>query len=255
MRPRYALSTALILTATAAFPALAQSAGSWSLIAESGGCKVSFLDEAVDDGIFFVDRGDQDCGPDVGRITGYALNEDGATVVFYSTLEGVELIGQVSRSEDGIFTGKLRKGDVLRLEHLSGPRGITDPSTGLRTGEDVVINESDPEDEADAPLSESSDPTSGCLTYAESTDCVAAEDLGPPDGGQMQVMTRMNMRDQGTTSGSSVIGRVEAGSCVATQLCAEDGSGRLWCSIQSDAGAGFILKQDESTVYAKNSCE
>ena len=248
----------LLALPLAAGAAAAQSPGVWSLIAESGGCKVSFLNEAVDDGIFFVDRGDADCGPDVGRITGYALNDDGATIVFYSTLDAVELVGQASRTEDGIYLGKIRSGQILRLEHLSGPRGITDPATGLRMGEEVMITEADPDESAEPPpLDQPEEPgtTVGCLFYAGGTNCAEPEDIGPPAGGQLQTLSRMNMRDQGTTEGSTVVGRIEAGSCLAATLCAEDADGRLWCGVDSDGLQGFVLKQDADTVYAKNSCD
>ena len=248
-----------VLALLAALPAtLAQAeTGVWSLIAESGGCEVSFLPEAVDDGIFFVDRGEADCGPDVGKITGYAMNEEGAVVVFYSTLDGVDLVGNVSRDRDGVFTGKLRSGAVLRLEHKSGPMGITDPMTGLLTGEDAApvdpTADPDGEAEADAPLAAM--PAGDCLAYAgRAGTCADQADLGPPDGGQLQLLTRMNLRDQGTTSGSSVIGRAEAGACMAITFCSEDEQGRLWCGVQTDAGQGYLLKQDAETVYALNSC-
>ena len=228
--------------------------GRWSLIAESGGCEVAFLPEAVDDGIFFVDRGEADCGPDIGRITGYALNEDGAVIVFYSTLSGVDLMGQVTRSDDGVFTGTLRGGGALRLEHRSGPRGITDPGTGLLTGEAPVAIEDDPEAAADEPLAAVPAP-GDCLVYAgQEGACVDQADLGPPEGGKLQVLTRMNLRDQGTTQGSQVVGRVEPGTCLDAGFCAEDGEGRLWCGVQGAAGQGYILKQDDKTVFARNSC-
>jgi len=240
----------------ALLPGVAAAAtGRWSLIAESGGCEVSFLPEPVDDGIFFVDRGEADCGPDIGRITGYALNEEGAVVVFYSTLSGVELLGQVARADDGVFSGTLRGGAALRLEHRSGPRGITDPGTGLLTGEAPVTVDDDPEAEADEPIATAPPQQGDCLVYAgQDGACVDQADLGPPDGGQLQVLTRMNLRDQGTTQGSSVVGRIEAGACLTAGFCSEDGEGRLWCGVQGAAGQGFILKQDDKTVYARNAC-
>lgn len=252
MHPVPRILVCLGVLGAAAVPAAAET-GRWSLIAESGGCEVAFLPEAVDDGIFFVDRGEAECGPDVGRITGYALNEDGAVVVFYSTLAGVDLVGQVARSEDGVFTGTLRGGGALRLEHRSGPRGITDPGTGLLTGEEPVAVEDDPEAAADAPVAAA--PTDDCLVYAgQDGGCVDQADLGPPDSGRLQVLTRMNLRDQGTTQGSTVVGRIAAGACLQAGFCSEDGEGRLWCGVTGDAGQGFILKQDATTVYARNDC-
>lgn len=245
---------ALVVMLLPASVAAAQS-GRWSLIAESGGCEVSFLAEAVDDGIFFVDRGEADCGPDIGKITGYALNEEGAVVVFYSTLAGVDLLGQVTRQADGVFTGTLRSGAVLRLEHKSGPRGITDPGTGLLTGEDGAVVDTDEEADADEPLAAAA-PQGPCLAYAgRGSECAAQNDLGPPDSGKLQVLTRMNLRDQGTTQGSKVVGRVEAGACLTAGFCSEDGEGRLWCGVQGDAGQGYILKQDDKTVFALNDCK
>lgn len=227
--------------------------GVWSLIAESGGCDVSFLPEAVDDGIFFVDRGEAECGPDIGRVTGYALNDEGAVIVLYSTLSGVDLVGNLSRREDGVFAGTLRGGGALRLEHRSGPRGITDPASGLLTGETAVPLEHDDEADADAPLADAGD-SGSCLTYSGSGGCADQADLGPPEAGELQVLTRMNMRDQGSTQGSTVIGRAEAGSCLAVTFCSEDEQGRLWCGVSGAAGQGYILKQDSETVYARNSC-
>lgn len=227
--------------------------GVWSMIAESGGCDVSFLPEAVDDGIFFVDRGEAECGPDIGRITGYALNEEGGVIVLYSTISSVELVGNLVRREDGVFAGTLRGGGALRLEHKSGPRGITDPASGLLTGETAVPLEHDDEADADGPLADAGD-SGACLHYSGGTTCVDPSDLGPPEGGELQVLTRMNLRDQGTTQGSSVIGRAEAGSCLAVTFCSEDEEGRLWCGVSSAAGQGYVLKQDSETVYAHNTC-
>lgn len=232
--------------------------GTWSLTAESGACDLSFVAEAVDDGIFFVDRGEGGCGDDIDLITGYALNEEGAVVVFYSTLEGVEQVGQVARQEDGSYTGKARSGAVLRLEHKSGSRDIADPVAGNRADVEggstpdgaMTAPEPDTESAADAPLAQAGD----CLVYAGGTTCADQTDIGPPQGGALQVLSRMNMRDAGTTDGSNVVGRIEAGSCLQATLCSEDGQGRLWCGVQGDAGTGFILKQDGETVYARNSC-
>jgi hypothetical protein len=242
----------LALLALAPLPVAAET-GRWSLIAESGGCDVSFLPEAVDDGIFFVDRGAADCGPDLDRVTGYALNEDGAVVVLYSTLDGVDLVGQLTRADDGVFTGTLRGGGPLRLEHRSGPRGITDPGTGLLTGEEPVTVDDDPEADADEPLAAAA-PTD-CLVYAgQDGGCVDPADLGPPEGGQLQVLTRMNLRDQGTTDGSTVVARITPGTCLQAGFCSEDAEGRLWCGVTGDMGQGFILKQDGETVFARNAC-
>lgn len=232
--------------------------GTWSLSAESGSCDLSFVAEAVDDGIFFVDRGEGGCGADIDLITGYALNEEGAVVVFYSTLEGVEQVGQVTRQEDGVYTGKARSGAALRLAHKSGSRDIADPVGDSRAGDeggtavDGAMTPPEPEGEsaADAPLA----PAGDCLVYAGGTTCADQADIGPPEGGALQVLSRMNMRDVGTTDGSNVVGRVEAGACLQATLCSEDGQGRLWCGVQGDAGSGFILKQDGETVYARNSC-
>lgn len=247
--PRAIACLALVL---APLPAAAET-GRWSLIAESGGCEVAFLPEVVDDGIFFVDRGGADCGPDLGRITGYALNEDGAVVVLYSTLDGVDLMGQVARADDGVFTGTLRGGGALRLEHRSGPRGIPDPATGLLTGEEPVTVNDDPEADADEPLAAAA--PADCLAYAgQDGGCVDQADLGPPETGQLQVLTRMNLRDQGTTDGSSVVARIEAGTCLTAGFCSEDAEGRLWCGVTGAMGQGFILKQDAKTVFARNAC-
>lgn len=228
--------------------------GTWSLIAESGGCDVKFVAEAVDDGIFFVDRGDGKCGEDIDLITGYALNEEGAVVVFYSTLAGVEQVGQVTRQEDGAFSGKARSGSALRLEHKSGSQAIADPVGGNRAADEggaMSEPEADAESVADAPIAGAG----ACLVYAGGTTCADQADIGPPESGALQVLSRMNMRDAGTTDGSTVVGRIEAGSCLQATLCSEDGQGRLWCGVQGDAGQGFILKQDGETVYARNSCK
>lgn len=240
-----------LLALLPAQPVLA--AGTWSLVAETGACDVAFLPETVDDGIFFVDRGEADCGPDIGRVTGYALNEEGAVIVLYSTLSGVELMGNLARREDGVFTGTLRGGGALRLEHKSGSRGIADPTSGLLTGEEAVAVADDDEEAADAPLADQQ-PTGPCLTYSGGSACVDPADLGPPEGGELQVIGRMNLRDQGTTQGSTVIGRAEAGSCLAVTFCSEDEQGRLWCGVQGAAGQGYVLKQDDAAVYARNSC-
>lgn len=237
-----------LLAALPAGTALAET-GRWSLATDSAGCTVSFTSEDVDDGIFFVDRGDADCGAELNRITGYALNEEGAVIVLFSTLEGVEQIGQLHRQEDGDFSGQLRGGVAVRLSHAGGPRAITDPDAVAATADGA----DDDEALADAPLA-AAPATGPCLTYAGGTDCAAPADLGPPDSGEILVLTRLNLRDQGTTQGSTVIGRVEAGACLPVTFCAEDEQGRLWCGVQAPAGPGHVLKQDAETVYARNSC-
>lgn len=241
-------------------PALAQD-GRWSLIAESGGCEVSFVEEMVDDGIFFVDRHGADCGPDIGRITGYALNDEGATVVLYSTLAGVEVLGRATLGENGVFAGALRKGGVLRLEHRSGSRVIADPAGEVALEMPADDPAADTEGEtglADGPDTQAEpavQPTGPCIGYAgQGEACAEAADLGPPESGMLQVLTRMNLRDQGTTQGSSVIGRVEAGTCLTVTFCSEDEQGRLWCGVQGDGLQGYVLKQDAQTVYSRNSC-
>ena len=245
---------ALALLALPAMPALARDGdtdGKWTLLAETGSCSVRFIEEAIDEGIFFVDRGEADCGPDLGRVTGYAITADGQAMTFYSTLSGtVETLGEVGLQADGIFTGRLRNGQALRLEHASGGRGIVATSAGM--GE---VTEPDPqEDEAGADAGMTTT-VQDCLLQAGRDSCADQDDIGPPEGGRIQTLTRMNLRDQGTTRGSSVIGQVNAGSCLPITFCAEDEGGRLWCGVQTpEGGNGYLLKQDDTTVYARNSC-
>jgi len=243
-----------VIAAMVPAPVLAQDAR-WSLFAEDGSCEISFVEELVDDGIMAIDRFGT-CGPSIDQITGYALNNEGALLLFYSTFHGVELVGTVTRDSDSLFKGTLRKGGVLQLEHRSGTMGIPDPLGGSVAGEDsgTVESENDPEAEADAPLVEAP-PRGPCLALAgQETACAPDADLGPPEGGEMQMLTRLNLRNIPGTDGSSVIGRVEAGACVTVNLCMEDGQERLWCGVSTDAGEGFVLKQDDKTVYARNSC-
>lgn len=228
--------------------ALAQD-GRWTLLAEDGTCEISFVNEQVDDGILAVDRFGT-CGPSIDQITGYALNEEGAVILFYSTFTGVDLVGTVTRDEGGVYKGTLRKGGALRLEHRSGAKAIADPVTGAA----LLEPDEDPEAAADAPLAEAVR-RGPCLALSGQPDtCAEDEDLGPPEGGEMRVITRLNLRNIPGTEGSSVVGRVESGSCVVVNFCSEDGQGRLWCGVGTDVGEGFVLKQDDKTVYAKNTC-
>lgn len=228
--------------------------GRWTLAAEDGTCEIAFVDEQVDDGILAIDRFGT-CGPSIDQITGYSLNNDGASILFYSTFSGVELLGQVQRDDTGAFKGAFRKGGALLLEHRSGSNTIVDPVSEaalLEPEEGVQAPDSAPEAEAPAEETAARGP---CLALAGNPDaCAEDTDLGPPEAGEMLVLTRLNLRNIPGTEGSSVLGRVEAGSCVAVNLCLEDAQGRLWCGISSEAGEGFVLKQDEKTVYARNSC-
>ena len=238
-------------------PALA-AGGSWDLLAESGGCTVTLVAEMVDDGIFFVDRGTADCGPDLARVTGYALNDEGNEFVLYSTLEGVDLLGQLTREGEGIYRGKLRNGMAVRMEHSSGPRGISDPRTGLTTGEDPAPA-IDTDEETTPPTAEFSDEsapqaTEGCPTYSGSRTCADPLDQGPPTGGMLQTLTRMNLRNINGTTGSEVVGQAPAGTCFDVSLCDTDAEGRLWCSVSTAELTGWVLKQDADTVYSRNSC-
>lgn len=249
------LGTLALLTAP--LPVLAADA-TWELLGETGGCTVSLVPEMVDDGIFFVDRGTADCGPDIARITGYALNNDGTELVLYSTLDGVDQLGLLTRESEGLYRGSLRNGTALRLEHKSGPKGIADPRTGLMTGEDVApALDTDAETTPPTPEffeDETTAAPGNCLTYAGGSACVAPEDMGAPEGGSLQTLSRMNLRDIGGTTGSRVVGQAEGGTCFQVSLCQEDAEGRLWCSVLSDDLQGWLLKQDDSTVYSRNSC-
>lgn len=245
---------ALALLGMPALPALARAGdtdGKWTLLTESGNCSVRFVDETIDDGIFFVDRGEADCGPDLGRVTGYAITADGQALTFYSTLSGtVETLGEVGRQAEGVFTGKLRDGQALRLEHASGGRGIVPTSASM--GEAAEPDPQEDEANADAGMAITAQ---DCLLQAGGDSCADQDDIGPPEAGRIQTLTRMNLRDQGTTRGSSVIGQIKAGSCLPITFCAEDESGRLWCGVQTpEGGNGYLLKQDDTTVYARNSC-
>ena len=222
--------------------------GRWNIFAEDGSCEISFVDELVDDGILAIDRFGT-CGPSIDQITGYALNEEGAVVIFYSTLSGVELVGQVTREQGNEFKGTLRKGGTLRLEHRSGTTAIVDPIKG------AALPEPDEVPTEDTSVAEA--PSTGpCLAYAGQADtCAVDADLGPTESGEMQLLTRLNLRNIPGTDGSSVIGRIESGTCLQVNLCMEDSIGRLWCGVSSDAGEGFLLKQDDKTVYARNACQ
>ena len=236
------LATTMIL---AALPAKAAT-GLWAMTADSGSCEVSFVPEQIDDGIFFVDRGEADCGADIGRVTGYSLNEDGAMIVLYSTLDGVELLGTVAKAEAGGFEGSFKSGVKVRLDHVSGPKEIANPIAGSAALESSAVEGEEPAEEPAAALD--------CLKIAGSETCAEEADMGAPQGTEIKLFTRMNLRDQGTTSGSSVVGRAEAGQCMSVTFCSDDENGRLWCGVNGGGLSGYVLKQDDKTVYAANSC-
>lgn len=252
----FALGGSMVLGLFAPMMVFAQE-GRWSIVAEDGTCEIAFVDELVDDGILAIDRFGS-CGPSIDQITGYALNNDGAVILFYSTFTGVDLVGTVNRDESGAFKGTFRRGGALLVEHRSGSSAITDPvqeAALLEPEEGMAASEEETESLADAP---DDTPVSRgpCLALSGRPDaCADDNDLGPPEGGEMQVVTRLNLRNIPGTDGSTVIGRVEAGSCVAVNICLEDSQGRLWCGISTDAGEGFVLKQDDETVYARNACQ
>lgn len=246
----YATGVFVVLGLFAPLMAQAQD-GRWSIVAEDGTCEIAFVDELVDDGILAIDRFGN-CGPSIDQITGYALNNDGAVILFYSTFTGVDLVGQVSRDDSGAFKGAFRKGGALMVEHRSGSRAITDPvkEAALLEPEEGMNTAAAPE----APA-ETAAPRGPCIALAGAPETCADEaDLGEPETGEMRVLTRLNLRNIPGTEGSTVLGRVEAGACVAVNLCLEDAQGRLWCGVSTDAGEGFVLKQDDKTVYARNSC-
>jgi hypothetical protein len=251
MKP-FTIGSSLVFGLFAPLSALAEE-GRWTLAAEDGTCEIAFINEQVDDGILAIDRFGT-CGASIDQITGYALNNEGAVILFYSTFTGVDLIGQVMQDETGAFKGSFRKGGALLLEHRSGSRAISDPVTGAALLEADEGFSTEAEAEADAPIAEAVS-RGPCLALSGQPDsCADDADLGPPDTGEMLVVTRLNLRNIPGTDGSSVIGRVEAGTCVAVNICLEDTQGRLWCGISTASGEGFVLKQDDKTVYARNTC-
>ncbi|MFN3938306.1 MAG: SH3 domain-containing protein [Gemmobacter sp.] len=235
----------LLALALGLSPAIA--VAEWRLEGNGASCRIAFDDEAVDDGIFFVEKRDADCGP-FARITGYAVGEGGEAVVFWSTLDTVEQVGRAVREAEGRYSGNLRSGGNFILVHLSGPTEIPDPAG------DLVEEGAPPAEPAAEPAPQGGTASvSSCLRFAGNRPgCAEDDNMGPPEA-ELQVLSRMNLRALASTT-AQIVTRLEPGQCLPVIGC-EEVEGRLWCQVETAGQAGWMLKQDAETVYALNRCE
>lgn len=204
----------------------------WSVTSSKGSCHISFDQDPVAEGIFAVTQHDFACPENLKTISGYSMNNGDGTIIFYSTASGLEQIARADKEEPGVYVGMTLDGETLQVVHSD----VAEPQPELK-----------PEPAAGR---------AGCLPYAGGG-CAQPNDIGAPDVAagitSIHMVTRMNVRAMPGTEGA-VLGRVEVGQCVDIVGCVEQNGTTVWCEVKMKTYRGWVLKQDDRKVYARNAC-
>jgi hypothetical protein len=98
---------ALIATASSAS---AQSAAEevWALKTPEGTCHMSFQEDPVAEGVWATLRHDDEtCPKALQAVTGWSMNNGDGSLILYSTLSGLEMVGRADKEEDGLYVGMI----------------------------------------------------------------------------------------------------------------------------------------------------
>lgn len=204
----------------------------WSVTSPKGSCHISFDQDPVAEGIFAVTQHDSACPENLKAISGYSMNNGDGTIILYSTASGLEQVARADKEQPGIYVGMTLDGESLQIVHSD----VAEPQPELK-----------PEPAAGK---------AGCLPYAGGG-CAQPNDIGAPDVAagvtSIHMVTRMNIRAMPGTEGA-VLGRVEAGQCLEIVGCVEQNGTTVWCEVEMKTYRGWVLKQDDRKVYARNAC-
>lgn len=216
----------------------------WALEAYDDICQISFDgDTQMADGIARLVRHSEECRGGGNSIDGYSLNNDGNTILVYTVAGGLQVLGRFDREGDGSYVGMMDDGVPARLwfmgrmdmQSAAAPRQPGKPAAAAK-GQQART----------------------CTAYVDSGRCAETWDLGAPEfvGGRSSITTlaRMDVRFLNNPT-SRVIDSVEQGQCIDTTACREAPfKGGLWCEVRVGNFSGWVLKQDDQFVYARNGC-
>ena len=93
--------TALLM----AGPVHAVEPGPWALESAEGTCHIEFQNEPYAEGIWTILQHDSVCPAALMALSAYSENNDGQSIMLYTTANGLEMTGRVDREDDRLYVG------------------------------------------------------------------------------------------------------------------------------------------------------
>lgn len=224
------------ITAAVLGSAAAHAAELWGLEAFNDVCPVSFSTQPTAGGLMQIRHHSQGCRGGLDNITDWSEEGDGGTFYFYD--RAGQLMGRVDGMDGGTYSGVFGDGTPLEMRFI-GHESTSDGGA-----------------QYNAPSGSGAGEAQGCRVYHGTRRCAEPYDIGAPDGAQIMPLARMNVRfSSGLTS--QVVATVDRGSCLEVSRCRDEpfADERFWCEVQLEGRSGWVLKQDEATVYTRNICD
>lgn len=226
-----AMTFALLGVLAGAVPA--QAADLWGLEAFNDVCPISFTDRRSPAGPLAIRHHAESCVGGLSNITGWSAEAEGSSYLFYD--HAGQILGRVDATGQGRYEGIFGDGVPLAMGFIGtqGTGAADTPPAGSGQGE-----------------------AQRCRVYLGSRVCAEPYDIGIPDGSEMMPLARMNVRFSDGLN-SQIVARVDRGACLAVTRCRDESFARerTWCEIQLEGRTGWVLKQDETVVYTRNSCD
>lgn len=209
----------------------------WGLEAFGDVCPVTFERQQLPGGgMQRIRHQSRSCRGGLGNIIGWTAEGDGSTYLFYD--RAGQILGRVDAIGGGAYAGVFGDGDTLEMRYIgdSRPQGHGQVQT--------------------APQGSGAGEAMRCRVYAGTRQCAEAYDIGEPDASQLMPVVRLNLRFSSNLT-SQIVGKVDRGACYQVYRCREEpfADERMWCEVQLEGQTGWILKQDETSVYARNICD
>ncbi len=212
----------------------------WEMKAGNATCRVSFVQGKIAEGIARL-QVYQPCTGPFAKLVGWSSAKGGAQINLYAIgANGPDLAGRADKERRSLYFGMI--GDSTRFEMKTVAANAAPPAPKKTNPAKVRAN-------------------SACLVMRDSGECAKPAHIGAPAfprgiGAKSRLMpvTRLDIRFSANPT-SSTIGTVEGGMCVEVTECKSGFNGEIWCETPSGNSSGWILKQDKSFVYARNSCD
>ena len=205
-------------------PAAAQMNSSWQLEAYGLTCDVTLVSQENPGAIGGPIRVGR-CAPEMQDLQGWRYGESGDQILLQAGGQDVAYVNWRSNQywEGWLLVG----GDApITMRRMQGQARATTPGAVAQ-----------------------------CKVYYNTGTCAQARDVGTITTGAIETLANMNVRFL-SQKNSSRVGMVPAGSCMGVSRCTSSQlSGETWCEVRYDGvRSGWILKEDNATVYGRDGC-
>ena len=237
-----------ILAAVMAMPTLrqaeAQAPGLWLLEAAGLRCEIALTEQSAGYERWNMRTG-KNCDPEMKGLNTWRFGNSGDQIVFQADGDDVAYANWRSNDfwEGGVidenFRLTMRKLNRRRLNPVGGSGGGYREPTARQTNRQARRNAQ----------------VAGCKAYYGTNRCAQAEDLGEPTTGSVEAVVNMNVRFLNSPT-SSVVGQLPRNRCVPVKRCWESLLDKqIWCDVDLGRGkSGWVLKEDEKSVYLRDGC-